>query len=199
MSVRIANNGKMNQKKHHPHKLQQTLNEVHNIKGNSIKRNIFIPLLIILFITALVYIPVFNNQLTNWDIYTLLFFVLSLFSKGMAVSLTITLIAIDYMMKRKVFGKNVMLEKIPFLILSAVFGIVAVHAQQSTASLGDAGVFSILQRICFASYGFVMYVTKLLLPFNLSAFYPYPEHINGHIAGIFYVSPLITAGLLTGI
>jgi len=61
---------------------------------------------------------------------TILWVVLSLFSKSMAATFPLAMLAVDYLQKRKFTGK-VILEKVPFLVLSVIFGLVAIKASAS--------------------------------------------------------------------
>ncbi|MCX6258172.1 MAG: tetratricopeptide repeat protein, partial [Bacteroidia bacterium] len=134
----------------------------------------------------------------RWRYYliSLVFFIFSLFSKGQAVSLSVTLILMDYITNRRLADTKVILEKIPFFILSLVFGIIAIKAQKAGNSIVEASVFGIPQRIAFAGYGYVMYIVKMIIPFGLSAIYPYPN-VSKSISMYFYLFPLLTGALLS--
>ncbi|MFW5879609.1 MAG: hypothetical protein ACOCUV_02165, partial [bacterium] len=71
----------------------------------------------------------------KYYIFSVLFFILSLFSKGQAVSLAISLVAIDLFLNRNIVSRKVILEKIPFLALAVVFGVIAIYAQQSMEAI----------------------------------------------------------------
>lgn len=133
-----------------------------------------------------------NQQKRKWLFYalTFMFFIFSLLSKGQAVTLPVVLLLIDYLLKRK-FDKKILFEKIPFFILSLAMGIVAITAQKESGAITEIPLFPIFDRILFASYAFLDYLLKLLLPLNLSAFYPYPIKVQSLYPVIFYASPLI--------
>lgn len=121
---------------------------------------------------------------------TFVFFIFSLLSKPSAVIFPLILIAIDYYRGRK-FSMRYWLEKLPFFLFSVIFGVITVLIQSKDA-IGDIKIFSMVQRMMFATYGFVMYIVKLAVPINLSAFYPYPHmDQSGYLPLIFYLSPLI--------
>ncbi|MCX6304738.1 MAG: tetratricopeptide repeat protein [Bacteroidetes bacterium] len=121
---------------------------------------------------------------------TFMLFICSLFSKPSAVVFPLILLAIDYFNGRK-FSTSLWVEKIPFFALSIVFGLITVLIQSKDA-IADIKVFTMVQRLMFATYGFVMYLFKLLVPWNFSAFYPYPQLTpSGGLPAIFYLSPLI--------
>lgn len=105
---------------------------------------------------------------------SILFFIFSLLSKGVAVSLSLCIVIIDYFFQRKLISKKVIIEKIPFIVLSLIFGIITIRAQKSESALVGAVNFPFYKQFSFASYGFINYLSKLLIPANLSAYYSYP-------------------------
>lgn len=122
-------------------------------------------------------------------------FVLSCLSKAMAVPLPLILILIDYYYHRKIDLKTIA-EKIPLLIFAILIGYNATIIQ-ATEAIADYKIFTTLQRLMFASYGFMMYWAKLILPINLSAFYPYPTlDKHGGIPLIFNIAPIIALAIV---
>ena len=119
------------------------------------------------------YIRYLPKKEKKWFFWSLGFFLLSLLSKGQAVTLALSLFLVDYFKGRKIFNQSVLLEKIPFLLLAVIFGIIAIKAQQGVEAT-DMVQFEPVLRIPFASYGLLMYIAKLIFPFNLSVYYPYP-------------------------
>ena len=101
-------------------------------------------------------------------------FLLSLLSKGMAVTLPLALLAIDYYMGRRLTLRAVLLEKAPFFALSIVFGLIAVAAQRSAHAVGEFADFSWIERTLFACHALAAYVCWAVAPVTLSAFHPYP-------------------------
>ncbi len=125
----------------------------------------------------------------------LVFFVLSLLSKAVAVTLPISCLLIDYLVKRPL-KINLILEKTPLFILSIVFGIISIKAQQSVSAIQSEKVYPIVDRLFFGSYAFLAYIGKLFLPVDLCNFYQYPVQTNGYFPIIWYFYPVILAGLL---
>ena len=105
------------------------------------------------------------------------FTLLALFSKPMAVMLPVIFLFLDHFQKRK-FCKELWLEKIPFFVVAAVFGIVNLHSQISYGAVGGDPHPEIAQY--FLPKAILFYVTKTFVPVNLSALYHYhvlvPEH-----------------------
>ncbi len=126
-------------------------------------------------------------------------FVCSLLSKVMAIPLSITLFLVDYFLNRNLLSRKVWLEKIPFLLVAIIFGVVAIIAQKS--SWGDhlsQEHFSFFERILFSGYAFVTYIVKLIIPYKLSGFYPYPKDVGGFIVIRNVMFVLISIGLVLG-
>jgi tetratricopeptide (TPR) repeat protein len=133
------------------------------------------------------YIKYTDIKKTKWYWLSLAWFVLSLFSKGQAVSLAVTIFFIDYLRNRKLTERRVILEKIPFLVLALIFGYLAIQAQKQSEALVDEQAYTMVQRIGIASYAFIMYLAKLILPLNLSAIYPYTDIIGQTIPSYYYL------------
>ena len=67
------------------------------------------------------------------------------------------------------------IEKIPFFLLSVVFGIAAIFSQRTLGAIQDlTPAFSIVDRFFLVSYGVVFYIVKLFVPIDLSAVHAYP-------------------------
>lgn len=126
---------------------------------------------------------------------TLVFLILSLLSKPAAVIFPVSLLSIDIIRNRKI-NFRLLLEKIPFFIPAIIIGLITVFAQKEVgATTGDP--FGTMKNILFGFYGLLMYFVKLVLPFNQSAFYPFPP-INTGLPPIYYIAPLF-ALLLAGL
>ena len=123
------------------------------------------------------------------------FFILSLLSKGQAVTLPVILLLIDWF-NGKIKNPKKWIEKIPLFALSIVFGIVAIIAQKQSQSIQDIHSYTPTLRILFASYAFCNYLLRFIVPYNLSAYYPYPEPVNGTYPAIIFLAPLLLLGVL---
>lgn len=144
------------------------------------------------FLLSLIFYLFYATKEKNKSLNYLLaitFFICSLLSKGMAVSLSVVLLAIDFFLRRN-FSLKLFMEKIPFFLLSITFGIIAIYFQKSTEAIQDSNLFAYYERILFACYGVIMYLLKLIIPFHLSTYYPYPLYVNGHLPFEFYLAPL---------
>lgn len=138
------------------------------------------------------YLKYLSTQRAIYYAITIFLFLLSLLSKGMAVSFSVSIVAIDFVLKRDLLSRKVIVEKIPFFILSISFGIIAIWAQKSGDAIMDN--FQFWDKISFASYALVQYVFKLLVPFSLSHYYPYPPRIDGHFPQYYYYNIILILG-----
>ncbi len=120
-------------------------------------------------------------------------FVLSVLSKPAAIIFPLVLLSLDFYTQRK-FDNQIWIEKIPFFIISCIFGFVAIQSQQADRLLHDDYTF--FQKILFASHSFLNYLVKFILPINLSIFYPYPTLVKGYLPPTYYISPAIVILLM---
>jgi len=121
-----------------------------------------------------------------------IFFVLSLLSKPAAIILPLVLLLLDYWKGRPITSKLIT-EKIPFFLLSIIFGVITVKIQNSSAMAG-LNIFSITDRLFFASYVLMTYFVRFFVPYPLSAFHPFP--ISNFAGWPIYLSPIFVVALL---
>jgi len=113
----------------------------------------------------------------------------------MAVTLPLVLILLDYYHNRKI-NRNVILEKVPFLAVSIIFGIVSINAAGTYGHIENlSATYNFLDRIFLFTYGIGFYLFKALIPVNLSAIYSYPFKDNGLLPMIYYLSPILIVAL----
>lgn len=151
--------------------------------------------------SLLLYLSYLKHKKTGYFILSILLFIFSLLSKGQAVTLTVTLIVIDFFLGRKLLSGKVILEKVPYFILSLIFGIVAILAQKHGEAIHDISEYPWLYRILFASYGYTMYIVKMIVPVNLSAINTYPDTNGGlsfvYLGFLFPVAAIITLFIIS--
>lgn len=73
--------------------------------------------------------------------------------------------------------RGLLLEKVPFFIFSVASSIVTLWAQQKGTALVSFEVISFPERFINAVNSYVLYLGKILLPVDLTVFYPYPHMI----------------------
>jgi tetratricopeptide (TPR) repeat protein len=108
------------------------------------------------------------------------FFILALLSKPMAVTLPVILLILDwYPLNRIPSFKSsqtvlVVVEKIPFFVLSLASSIVTIMAQKAGGALVSTEVVPSSARTLVASKSLITYLFKMTLPYHLIPFYAYP-------------------------
>lgn len=111
--------------------------------------------------------------------FTFLFFVLSFFAKEQGLVIAVLIIAFDYLHGRQLWSKRVILEKIPFLLAALAMGLVTIASARSgeffTENTDKPGLVG---QFAYSSYSYMLYLYKILLPYYLSAFYPYPNEAS---------------------
>ncbi|MCB0396334.1 MAG: tetratricopeptide repeat protein [Flavobacteriales bacterium] len=125
---------------------------------------------------------------------SIVLFLLALLAKSAAVTLPVVLALIVYWRNGKWTKKDI-LNLVPFLLLGLLHGVVTVIAAQSVNTIASTQAFTLMERIMFASYGTVMYLIKLIVPYGLTNYYPYPNLVDGHLPGIFYIAPVVVITL----
>ncbi len=150
------------------------------------------------FLTAFwTYIKYKKENNTKYLALCFSLFLLSCLSKSAAVVFPIILLAYDYYLSNK-FDIKFVLQKIPFLAISILFGLITILGRETAGHLSDLNeTFSAFDRVFLVSHSFLFYPIKLLIPFRLSAFYPYPILTNGSLPILYYISPIVIIGLLT--
>lgn len=101
----------------------------------------------------------------------LLFFVLSLLAKSMAVTLPLTLFLVDIFTGRP-RNRKMVFDKIPFLLIALIFGITAVFAVDITRGASDPGYGDLFHKIGASSFSVVFYLSKICAPAKLCCLYP---------------------------
>ncbi|MEI7597485.1 MAG: tetratricopeptide repeat protein [Bacteroidota bacterium] len=145
------------------------------------------------FLLSLIAYHKYDNQKANikYYLFALVLFVLSCMSKGMAVSLSVVLVLIDYL-KNKKFTKEIIIEKIPFFFISIIFGIIAIKAQQAADGFYNLSNYTIFQKILFPFYAVIFYIYKMVMPVNLAIIYPYPFILTFE----YFLAPILLIALV---
>ena len=156
----------------------------------------------VFYLGAIISYIYYRTQKVNKNRYLAslyILFILSAFSKIQAVSLPLSLLAIDYYFKRPL-KINLIVEKIPMFLISLTFGLIGVFILGSKGSLGaTTHSFNFFEKLLFAPHGLLTYTYKVFVPYPLSTYYPYPDKINGLLPMAYYISPFLLGGIIWGI
>ncbi len=148
------------------------------------------------------YVGEFKVQSSKSKIFyglALLFFMCGLMSKTMVVTLPAVMLLLDWWPLGRVSSFKIQApssgtparhdprpstfdlrllwrlvrEKIPFLVLSVVMGMVTVYAEQGAEALASAEDYPLVMRVGNALRSFVLYLRQTCWPVDLALFYPY--------------------------
>jgi tetratricopeptide (TPR) repeat protein len=121
--------------------------------------------------------------------------ILSGFSKVQAVTLPLSMLALDYWFRRPI-NLGLIWEKTPFWIISLLFGLANLYTLRQAGSIqDDVTHFNFLDRLCIGTYSFSVYLYKLFIPYPMSPLYPYPKPLPIWV----YLSPLLFAAVWYGV
>jgi protein O-mannosyl-transferase len=129
--------------------------------------------------------PRFRRQPSRYYMLALVCFVCGLMSKPTLVTLPLILLLLDWWplqrLQIKASGPKLkqvlplIWEKVPFLALALVFGVLTILAERRVGAVGAAGTFPVAGRVQNAVLSYLVYLKQALWPFDLAVFYPYPE------------------------
>ena len=133
-----------------------------------------------------------NFKGNQGKIIVTLFFALSCLSKAVAVTFPLTLLLSYYLLTPNDILAKIKKE-LPWFILWFVMalgtGIMAISAQGE--SVRDYKIYQLSDNFFVGMYALLFYPFKLIAPFNLSAYYPYPSKINTLPPLLFLIAPVI--------
>ena len=137
-----------------------------------------------------------RNKKTKYMFYVIVLFAFSLLAKIQAVALPLSMLALDYLLRRPLNWKLV-LEKWIYFLMSLATGLTGIYFLSQQGSLDSTSVYSFVDRIFIGTYSFSVYIVKFLAPYRISPLYPYPETIPW----IAYASPafVVAVGALAWI
>ncbi len=129
--------------------------------------------------------------------------VVSLLAKASGMTLPLVLLVIDrYPLRRHIARahhqhiqiRQMIIEKIPFLLFSILAGVRAIIAQEEGGALYTLGHHDALARLAQSCYGLLFYLHKTLLPFGLGPLYPIPAR-EILLGSMFWVSGLLVISI----
>lgn len=136
-----------------------------------------------------------SGKRTRYYFFMVVLALLSCFSKVQAVTLPLSMLALDYWYRRPISFKLIW-EKAPFWAMSLVFGLINLYTLRAEGSTNDDITnFNFLDRLCIGAYSFCVYLYKLFIPYPMSPLYPYPRPLPVWV----YLSPILFLAVWGGI
>ena len=131
------------------------------------------------------YINAKNNKTWHYILCAVLF-AFALFSKIQAVTLPLSMLAVDYIMGRELRWQLIT-EKILHFLMALGFGLLGIYMLQQNKSIDtEADIFGLGQRLLIGASGYTVYWLKAVYPWAMSALYPYPNKMEW----FHYASPM---------
>ncbi len=120
------------------------------------------------------YINYSERKDNKYLFHTGIYFVVSCLFKPAAVVFPLSLICIDFILEKR-FDVKFLLNKLPFFVLSVLFGLVNIKTQTADQFINYAHNFPIQTRITNAGFAIYKYLNLFVIPYDLSVIYPFPE------------------------
>ena len=111
------------------------------------------------------------------------FFILGLMSKSMLVTLPFIFLLLDLWPMNRIYmnsfkkNKSIIIEKIPFILLSLSMCVITVYAQKKGNAVATLDIYPAYLRMGNIIISYFTYLKKIFYPTNLSILYPRPEFI----------------------
>ncbi|HYA79178.1 MAG TPA: tetratricopeptide repeat protein, partial [Candidatus Nitrosopolaris sp.] len=140
-----------------------------------------------------------NRQCQSAYALTLLLFALGLMAKPMLVTLPCLLCLLDFWPLKRISDfrfpisdlKRLVMEKIPFFVLTAVFCGITFIAQYQF-SVQPITEVPVEMRLAHTPVAYAWYVLKLFWPTNLSVFYPLRPSQPSEVVGALFLIAILT-------
>ncbi|PIR52379.1 hypothetical protein COU77_00680, partial [Candidatus Peregrinibacteria bacterium CG10_big_fil_rev_8_21_14_0_10_49_16] len=129
--------------------------------------------------------------LKQWKWRSILAFALGLLAKVSIVVLPVILLLIDWFQGRNLREKNLWIEKVPYVGLSTLFGMIGIYGKREAFSFA-----SYWEKLIVAPKSTLFYMEKFFWPQNFSVLYPYTE--ASILSPEFFIPMIIVLGV-TGI
>jgi len=134
-------------------------------------------------------------QQASYYLLSLILFALGLMAKPMLVTLPFVLLLLDYWPFGRFSQENtqgatpcrtfsrLVLEKIPFVLLSIASCLVTIAAQASGGAIRNIDSLPFIVRILNGAVAYIQYLYLTVLPSGLAVFYPHPGDALGRLEG----------------
>jgi protein O-mannosyl-transferase len=115
-------------------------------------------------------------------------YLLALLAKPISMPLPVMLLLLDVWPLGR-WGRRAVIEKVPFLAMGGLFGIITVISQGQFAPVPVPGDYPLVRVPLILCHGLIFYLQKIAWPVHLSVHYPYPDPLG-------MSNPAVAAGVL---
>lgn len=145
------------------------------------------------FLLSLIqYLNFIESSANKYFIYSLLFFICALLSKGQAVSLAICAPAMGLWLRPEIHWKKHLQYALTLILVAIIFGSIAIWAQGNDGYINARHENSFVEKIGLASFLYSLYHLKIVFPYPLEAFYPFPKSIPFYYYFFILIPVLVT-------
>jgi tetratricopeptide (TPR) repeat protein len=143
------------------------------------------------------YLKYYHTEKKIYLIISLLFGAISLLSKVQAITLPFVLIISDLMLDKKIEVKR-LVNKIPYLILTLLIGVIAISGEGDLVADKYSIPLSVLDKLLYSTIAFGLYIIKIIVPVNQIAIHQFPlsgssDYIAGLVIGIVALATVLSA------
>ena len=139
--------------------------------------------------SLLCYLQYLRSKKLHFLLLSFIVFIFSCLSKSAAITLPLVLLLLDYY-KDSFTLKNIF-RKIPFLVVSLLFGILAILSQKSVNAINvNILDFNLLNRFLLLCYSVYYYLFAFFVPIKQSALHFYPQD-QSSLSLAYYIAPFI--------
>jgi tetratricopeptide (TPR) repeat protein len=146
-------------------------------------------------VSLLLYIQYLKEKRILFFILIAISYLFSLLSKTAGIMLPLVLLLIDYLTRRNITAR-VILEKIPLFIIGIAFGLVTIYFRSDTGNPQSVMEYNLFDRFLMFFHSIAGYLVRSVLPVNLSPIYAYPVKNGDFLPMLFYIAPLLLAGMI---
>jgi Flp pilus assembly protein TadD len=118
----------------------------------------------------------------RWYLLTICLFILSLMSKPMVVTFPVLLLIFDAFILNRITSFKILIpiviEKLPFFIISLAFGIIAIFSQSGSGAMVPVDTLTFDTRFLNALRAIIFYINKTIWPQSLVPLYPFPKNLR---------------------
>jgi len=136
----------------------------------------------------------------RWYWITLALAILSGLSKIQAVSLPLSMVAIDYFMGDQWWSKRLLIvEKFPFWVISVFTGLANLSFLNKgghMTTIPQLERYTFIDKLAVGAYTYGTYLVKSVLPFELTHYHEYPVHMPAIAYVLLIVLPLAIAAFI---
>lgn len=118
---------------------------------------------------------------SKWYVLAIFVSVFSYFSKIQAVTIPLSMVALDFYLKRDWKNPKILIvEKLPWWLLSLLCGLVNIYFLKQNNSISSANTvvsYNFIDKLAVGAYSYAVYLIKWIYPYKMLPLYPYTQQL----------------------